>query len=268
MKISIITPSYNQAAFIGKTIESVLSEDYPDIEYIVMDGGSTDGTASILRSIDQRLKIKRKPGIRNEELGTFYWISKKDKGQVDAINRGIRMATGDIIGYINSDDYYEPGTIKKIVSLFEHHPDVMWVTGDCRIVDEKGREIQQCVKWYKKIFRYLPLSFVLPILNPITQPSTFWRREVMEEVGYFDERYHYAFDYDFWFRLIRMYPPYVISDILSSFRIHKESKGGKEYQQQFKEELEVAEAHTKNRVALWLHMMHNQFIVSIYSKIK
>ncbi len=118
-KISIITPSWNQGPFIERTIRSVLEQGYPNLEYIVMDGGSTDGTIDILRKYEGRLT----------------WVSDKDKGQADAINKGITRSTGDIIAYLNSDDIYETGALRKAADHFSAHPDDRWLTGQCRIID-------------------------------------------------------------------------------------------------------------------------------------
>lgn len=253
MKISIVTPSFNQAKFIRETIDSVLRDHYPDLQYIVIDGGSTDGTISILRT------YKRK---------TVFWQSRKDAGQAAAINKGMRIANGDIIGYINSDDYYEAGTFAAVAAYFQKHPDVMWVTGDCRIVNEKGREIQRWVRMYKKLLRLLPLSVILLLANPIAQPSTFWRKKAFEEIGLLDRRLGYTFDYDYWLRLLRRYPPGILPDTLSSFRIHPSSKGGSDYVRQFDEEARVIRRYTKNPFILFLHSVHNRLIISLYNKMK
>src|SRR3972149_4197559 len=129
MPVSIITPSFNQAQFIRETMESVFSQDYPNIEYIVMDGGSADGTVPILKKYGSRLQ----------------WISKKDKGQADAINRGMKLATGDILCYLNSDDYFLPGALSKIMRIFVQKQHVAWVTGDYIVVNDRGKHIQQFV---------------------------------------------------------------------------------------------------------------------------
>lgn len=281
MKISIITPSLNQGTYIEKTIRSVIQQDYPDIEYIVMDGGSTDGTVKILQEYERRIlrdtkkkaivpypKYKDNQGTKNQELRTFYWVSEKDRGQADAINKGLKIATGDIVGYLNSDDYFEKGALQKVVDFFRTHKNAIWVTGDYRIVDEKGQEIQTLVKRYKMVLQNLPLSFILPILNPISQPSTFWRRDVMKKVGYFDTTLRYTFDYDYWLRLIKLYPLGKIPQTLSSFRIQKNSKGNKYFNEQFAEELRVLQKYTHNPFILFLHKCHNLFVILIYRLIK
>jgi len=272
--VSIVVPSLNQGKFIKQTLDSIFSQDYPRIEVIVMDACSKDNTISILRSFEQKLKVKSQK-LKEDELrskthdlkSTFLWMSEKDKGQADAINKGMKMAKGDIVGYINSDDYYEAGALNKIMTFFQNCPHAMWVTGDCRIVDENGREIQRFVRWYKRLLRYFTLSSILPIANPVAQPSTFWRRELMKKVGYFDENLCYAFDYDFWLRMMN-YSRGVIQETLSSFRIHGGSKGGKEYYRQFDEEQKVANRYVRSKVVQLFHRMHARAITFLYGWIK
>lgn len=250
-KITIITPSYNQGRFIEQTIKSVLSQNYPNLEYIVIDGGSTDNTIEILKKHEGGLK----------------WISEKDKGQSDAINKGLKMATGDIIAWLNSDDYYLPGTLMKVAAMF-HDENVQWVTGDYIIIDENGKTIQSFIRIYKKILAQFSCLTALSLANYINQPSTFWRRSIQEKVGYLDEDLHFCMDYDLWLRYMKESPVYRVSSPLSAFRIHKSSKGGSQYKKQFKEELNVIKKYNKNNYLYWLHEMHNNIISFIYSFIK
>jgi glycosyltransferase involved in cell wall biosynthesis len=249
-RISIITPSLNQGKFIRQTIESVLSQDYLAIEYIVMDGGSTDSTIHILKKYESRLT----------------WVSKKDKGQADAINMGMKKATGDILCYLNSDDYFLPGTLSKIVSLFMQYPGVTWITGDYKIVNDRGRQIQRFIPWYKRKLREIHIPLLLT--NPIIQPSTFWRRSLVQQIGLFDVKLRFAFDYDYWLRASKIGAPIVIPDRLSAFRIHRNSKGGVLYKRQFAEEEQVLRRYTDSKVMIELHKLHNGFITRIYDRIK
>ncbi len=251
-KISIITPSYNQGQFIEQTIKSVIEQDYPNLEYIVMDGGSTDNTLTILKKYSNKLK----------------WFSAKDKGQADAINKGMEMATGDILAYINSDDYYLPGAFKKVVSFFKQNPEFKWVVGDYLIVDERNKQIQQPIIAYKRFWRSLFPTRSLYVLNYIPQPSTFWRKQIRSEIGKFNLNLHYVMDYDFWLRIISKYPLGRISGPLSAFRIHRQSKGGVNYSQQFAEELKVMKKYTNNKLLVGLHVIHNWLINGVYSLIK
>ena len=252
MKFSVITPSYNQGNFIGQTIESVLSQAYPDIEYIVVDGGSTDNTIDILKSYGDRIK----------------WISEKDNGQTDAINKGMRMATGDILSYINSDDYFLPNTFDIIFKIFKENPQLMWLDGQCLLVDENGHKIQSLITSYRKFLRLFPTKSMLSFANYISQPSAFWRREVMQEIGLFDENLRYTMDYDYWMRLFEKYPVKIVKENFACFRIHSSSKGGSQFKFQFVEELQVLRKYNSNKFLYFLHYLHNLLIVTVYNIIK
>ena len=155
MKISVITPSFNQGRFIEQTIKSVLNQRYPDLEYIVIDGGSTDNTLEILRKYSDKI----------------MWVSEKDKGQSSAINKGIRMATGDILAFLNSDDLYLPHTLKTVADFFKKNQKASWASGDYHIIDSRGRKIRKYVVVYKRLLRLFSLYPVLKIMNYITTLS-------------------------------------------------------------------------------------------------
>lgn len=214
-----------------------------------MDGGSTDNTFAILKKYEGKLK----------------WFSEKDKGQSDAINKGLRMVTGDIIAWLNSDDYYLPGTLKKIIKIFEKNKETQWISGDYLIVDKNGKEIQSFIRFYKKILsRFFPLSFA----NYINQPSTFWRKNFQQKVGYLNEDLRYCMDYDLWLRFMRQSAPYMVTSPLSAFRIHRASKGGSQYKKQFEEEIQVVKKYDNNSLLILLHRIHNQLINIIYRIVK
>ncbi len=251
-KISIITPSLNQSKFIEQTIKSVLNQNYPNLEYIVVDGGSVDSTIKILKKYSKQIK----------------WVSEKDKGQADAINKGMRMAKGDIVAYINSDDYYLPGAFTKIADFFMKNSKAKWVTGDYIIVNEEDKKIQQSVTLYKRLMRFTISKNLLAIANYIAQPSTFWRESIFREIGFFDVSFEYVFDYDFWMRIIAKYPLFKIPSPLSAFRVHSRAKGSTGFARQFAEELLVTKRYEKNPITLSLHKLHNQAIVGMYNLIK
>ncbi|PIY71933.1 glycosyltransferase [Candidatus Roizmanbacteria bacterium CG_4_10_14_0_8_um_filter_33_9] len=250
--ISIITPSFNQGRFIKQTIDSVLSQQYPNLEYIVIDGGSTDDTISILKSYGNNI----------------IWESKKDKGQTSALNKGFKRATGEIIAYLNSDDVYLPNTLLTVGEHFLEHPETMWVTGDYFIIDAENKKIQSFVASYKKYLRKKPSFSSLCVANYIVQPSTFWRSSLFNEIGYFNESFRYCMDYDFWIRIIQKYPPTVLSRHFSLFRIHDTSKGGTQYKMQFEEEHRVVISYTKKIPIIYAHKIHAQLIAWIYTVIK
>ncbi len=250
-RISIITPSYNQGQFIEQTIQSVLSQDYPDLEYIVMDGGSTDETLSILRKYE----------------GKLLWISEKDRGQSHAINKGLRMASGEVIAFLNSDDLYEPGALLAVGEFFARHPQAFWVTGKCRIINQQGREIRRWITRYKNFWLRLGIYPVLYVLNYISQPATFWRREVVEEIGYLDEDLHYAMEYDYWLRIGQRFRLWFIPKYLARFRIHPSSKAGSSARAQFDSELLIARRYVRPPFLLALHRLHTAAVVAVYQQL-
>jgi glycosyltransferase involved in cell wall biosynthesis len=248
--ISVITPSFNQGDFIERTILSVISQKIgSQIEMLVIDGGSNDQTLEILRKFDSRIR----------------WVSERDKGQSDAINKGIRMATGDIIGWLNSDDTYCPETLEKVVDYFSLHPECMWLYGKCRIIDEEDREIRKKITWYKNLFTGRFSFEKLLIENPISQPAVFFRRKVFDEVGLLDPSVHFAMDYDLWLRLSKKYSPGYIPEYLSNFRVQISSKSVNNFRRQFRQEYEVHKRHDSRKLYLFLHWLNIRKIIVAYS---
>jgi glycosyltransferase involved in cell wall biosynthesis len=199
--ISIITPSYNQGPYIEQTILSVLNQNYPNIEYLVVDGGSTDETLDILRRYEDRLT----------------WVSEPDRGQAHALNKGFRRARGEIFGWLNSDDTYEPRAIRTVVEFFRRCPEVAMVYSDGNLIDENGhvtaRVVVQDFVWEDLLFStYMP------------QPTVFFRREVVERIGPFDENLHILMDHDFWIRTGAQFRIQRLPAILANLRYYKGTK--------------------------------------------
>ena len=249
--VSIITPSYNQGIFIRQTIDSVLNQSYKNIEYWIIDGGSTDETLEILNSYGSAIN----------------YVSEKDQGQANAINKGILKTNGEIIGFVNSDDYLNPAAIQKIVEAFQR-TNSLWVTGDYCIVDESSIRIQSFIVRYKRLLRKFSNKSLFQVANYIAQPSTFWHRELITKIGLFDESLQFVMDYDYWLRAFAIAPPVILADELSAFRIHKLSKGGSQYIRQFDEELRILKKYTQNPMILFLHKQHNNLIKAAYRIIK
>lgn len=250
--ISVITPSYNQGKFIRQTIESVLTQDYPAVEYIIVDALSTDRTLPIIREYEDRLTL----------------IAERDRGQTDAINKGLRRATGDIVCWLNSDDYFLPGTLALVGDFFASNPDTLWLTGDCQIVDQSGKPIQQPVRQYKRLLRSLTPALYLGMTNAICQPSTFWRRRVHTQLGFLAESLHYTMDYDWWLRILQLQPPAIVPQPLTAFRIHADSKGGNQFGRQFDEDYQTFCRYWSGTPIRLLHKLHNQAITAVYNFVK
>ncbi|NIP43276.1 MAG: glycosyltransferase, partial [Aliifodinibius sp.] len=180
--VTIITPSYNQAPYLEDTILSVLMQDYPNIEYFIVDGGSTDGSLEIIKK------------YANQIAG---WVSEPDQGQTDAINKGFSMANGEVLAWINSDDTYYPHAVKEAVDFLSSHPDVGLVYGDTNFINSNGRIIGR-FNAQQTSYRRLRRGGVY-----IPQQSSFFRAEVWKEVGPLDPDFYFAMDYDLWVRIAK-----------------------------------------------------------------
>ncbi len=202
-KVSIITPSYNQAQFLEATLDSVLSQTYSNIEYIVIDGGSDDGSLDIIRRHASRLAL---------------WVSEPDLGQVDAINKGFASATGDIFAWLNSDDTYEPETVAHAVGFLQDQWDVGMVYGDAYYIDRDGRRIARYPAGptdYQGLRRGI---------NTIPQQTMFFRAKLWHMVGPLDPSFFYAMDYDLWVRIAAVSPIAFHPEHWANFRLHDQSK--------------------------------------------
>lgn len=200
--VSIITPSFNQAEFLEETITSVITQDYPNIEYIVIDGASTDGSLEIIKRYASKIK---------------YWVSEPDHGQAEAINKGFLKATGEIIAWINSDDYYLPGTISSVVSAFQKYEDCGLVYGDLLSVDKDGVIFN--------ILRYGDWGLdELMRFNIIGQPSVFMKHEALKKAGYLEKDFHYMLDHNLWLKIASVSKIKYIPELWSAARYHEGAK--------------------------------------------
>ncbi len=204
--ISVVTPSFNQGRFIERCIRSVLAQNYPRCEHIVQDNCSTDETLAVLR---------RYPHVQ--------WVSAPDRGQSDALNRALARARGEIIAWINADDYYEPGAFALVARELRRETGLMVLLGRLHVVDAEGRLLQTTSP------RYHGHEYLVDVWthdHGLSQPGMFFRREALERVGPLDPRLHYAMDYDLWLRLTRHFPIKVVDDVLAGFVLHPQSKTG------------------------------------------
>ena len=197
---TIVTPSYNQSRYIAQTMESVLSQEGDfAIEYFVMDGGSVDGSVELISTYARRVTSGDLP-TRCASV-SMSWTSEPDQGQSEAINKGLRRATGGLISYVNSDDLYCPGALQRVAEEFSDHPEADFVHGDGDVIDELG---QLQWEWLSRSYDYSVLTTYHFLWNKITnyilQPATFWRRAVLDRIGYLDENFHYAMDLEYWVR--------------------------------------------------------------------
>lgn len=232
-RVSIITPSLSQGAFIEETIKSVLSQDYPHIEHIIVDGGSSDNTLDILEKYGDRTT----------------WISEPDRGQADAVNKGFRMAKGDILGWLNSDDTYNPGAIRTAVEYLTQHPEVVMVYGDAYYIDREGRITG---KYSTEPFRFERLAESCIIC----QPTVFIRAEVFKRIGELDVNLQFCMDYDYWIRIGKCYPSakiaYLKGRYLANSRMHSETKTFRMPERHFEESMETVKRHFGSVSHSWM----------------
>ena len=229
-RFTVVTPSLNQVAFVERTIQSVLAQRAEvDVEYLVYDAGSTDGTLEILQ--------------RHAEAGDLTLTVEPDRGQADAVNKGLRAATGDLVGFLNSDDLLLPGALGRAAAALAAGQGATWVHGRCEVVDEHDRPIRRWVSAYKdrRCRRYRREALLVE--NFVSQMTVFWRREAQQQVGLLDPSLHYAFDYDYWLRLSALGAPAFVPEPQAAFRWYAGSKSGARFEEQFREDLAVFRRH-------------------------
>jgi glycosyltransferase involved in cell wall biosynthesis len=253
-RISIVTPSFNQAQFVKATIDSVLSQNYPNLEYFVMDGGSTDGTVDILKSYGEQI----------------MWVSEKDGGQANAINKGLDRSSGDLMAYLNSDDIYLPGTLTKVGEYYQQTR-ADWITGDCLTIDQNGEPSRgnSIISLYKRFLMMIYSPRTLRIADSmLPQPSTFWSRKAWERVGKFNEKYHYVMDYDYWLRMSKHFVPHDLKVPLSGFRFQQDSKSQTGRAELMAEGHIALKANGATPIELKLHKLHSDLTLFAYKLIK
>jgi glycosyltransferase involved in cell wall biosynthesis len=202
-RVSIITPSFNHATFLERTILSVLEQRYPNLEYIIIDGGSTDGSMDIIMKHAKHLA---------------YWVSEPDHGQVHAINKGLKIATGDWIGWQNSDDVYYPGSIFDLTQAAAAHPHAHLIIGNMMLIDEQDDEIRD-IRYVRPTYRSLLAEGMV-----LTNQAAFWRRSLHEKIGYLNEEFSCGFDYEWFLRVTQRCKVHHVNKIWGGLRIHNKTK--------------------------------------------
>lgn len=208
-RITIVTPSFNQAAFLERTILSVLDQSYPNLEYIIVDGGSTDGSVDIIRKYSDKLA---------------WWVSEPDGGQSEAINKGLRRATGEWVAWQNSDDTYYPGVFDDMVAAAARRPDAGLIIGDMMLIDEHDQPLRD-IRYVKPSYNALLAEGMV-----LTNQAAFWQRHLHDTIGLLSEDMHYSFDYDWFLRLSRYTECVHVPKIWGALRLHGETKTSKQAQ--------------------------------------
>jgi glycosyltransferase involved in cell wall biosynthesis len=229
-KVSIVTPSYNQVRFLEQTLLSVLNQDYPNLEYIVIDGGSTDGSLDVIKKYQDRID---------------YWVSEPDAGQSHAINKGLREATGDVVAWLNSDDLYFPDAVSRAAKEFQQNKNLALFYGNCVFIDENGRFIRYFTEvedWNEVRLRNYS-DFIM-------QPTTFFSREKLHQAGFLDERLDYGMDWDLWCRLAQTGDVYYGNGMIAANRDYKDTKTNNGSWKRLQELLTI---NLRHMTGIWPH---------------
>jgi glycosyltransferase involved in cell wall biosynthesis len=226
-RISIVTPSFNQGKFVEETLRSVLLQNYPNLEYIVIDGASTDDSVQIIRKYEPFLD---------------FFVSEPDQGHADAVNKGLRRATGSILAFINSDDFYLPGALASVARQFQGGKPADLIYGGCRFVDQASREFIDHKADISSLDEILDYKNVWRANREIVQPETFWRKSIFEKTGAFNTRIPFSFCYEYWCRMLIAGAVFRrMDEDLACFRFHPAQKSQREKDTSFEEYLAMAE---------------------------
>lgn len=233
-RITVVTPSFNQAPFLERTILSVLNQDYPNLEYIIIDGGSTDGSVELIKKYEKSLS---------------YWVSEKDDGQSQAINNGLKRASGEWIAWQNSDDIFYPGTFHALANAVRKKTQLSLIIGNMNLIDEYDQIIND-LKYVTPTYHSLLAEGMV-----LTNQAAFWRRDVHEKIGYFNEGLHYGFDYEWFLRVLQVGRAFHVNQTWGGLRMHSQTKTF-QFQELFEQEYaQILKGRQAFKAQLWLHQL-------------
>lgn len=233
-KITIVTPSLNQVDFLERTILSILDQRYPNLEFIIIDGGSTDGSVELIKKYQKYLA---------------YWISEKDNGQAHAINNGLKRATGDWVAWQNSDDIFYPGTFYALADAARKNTQSSLIIGNMNLIDEEDEVIND-LKYVTPTYQSLLAEGMV-----LTNQAAFWRRNIHEKVGYLDENLHYGFDFEWFLRVLKNSRATHVNQTWGGLRMHSQTKTA-QFQELFDQEYaQIREGRQVSTVQLRLHQL-------------
>jgi glycosyltransferase involved in cell wall biosynthesis len=244
-KISVVIPSFNKASYIEKTLDSIFDQKYPNLEVVIQDGGSTDGTLEIIRRF-----VQKYPKLIRLE-------SKKDKGQLDAVNTGMQKTSGEIITFINADDSYRVHAFKKVSEEYLNNPRALWFAGRGVVVNESGKEIALGVTFYKDLMFRRNSYLLLLTVNYLIQPSVFITGSAYGKYGPFTGTTDFITEYELWLKLGKIGMPVIIDEVLAEFRIEPTTKTKRLFSKLLAEDERVVVRYTKNKLILLLHKLNN-----------
>lgn len=252
--ISIVIPSYNKFRYIEQTLKSIFSQKYSRFEVIIQDGGSNDGTIEVIKKY-----VRKYPKLIKFE-------SRQDNGQLDALNKGIKKAKGDIITFINADDEYDKQAFESIVGHFIENPNSLWFAGKGTVINEKGEEIAKLTSFYKNFLLLLNRFNILLSVNYLIQPSVFITKKAIKKYGIFTGTDFSVMEYDMWLKIGRDEMPVIVNKNISKFRVDKNTKTSKGFNKILMEDEKIVARYTKNKLVLIIHKFHN-WLRTVYAKI-
>lgn len=243
--ISVVIPSFNKGDYIEKTLNSIVNQEYKNFEIIIQDGGSTDGSVEIIKNF-----VIKYPNY-------IKWESKKDKGQVDAINKGLKKANGDILSYINADDLYAPNAFGNIVNAFHNNQNELWFAGKGSVIDKNDNQIAGFATKYKNLLFRLNSYILLLMVNYFMQPSVFLTKNTYQKYGPFYGTKNFVLEYDLWLKIGKIKMPVIIDEYLSYFRLSGDNISSVAYDSLLSSDYNILLKYTNNPIIKLLHKCHN-----------